>query len=393
MLATGLEVEKLVYGGDGLIRHEGQVVLTPFVLPGERVNAEIEKPKKGVAHGKVTAIAVESADRVKPECGYFGRCGGCHYQHMNYPAQLAAKKAILRETLERVGKLKDLPEIEVIAGDPWGYRNRAQFHVANGKLGYLEKGSHKLCAIESCPISSPMVNRTIASLNRMLKDRRWPKFIRSLEVFTNEADVQVNIMESDQPVAKRFFDWAAEEIPGLVTGALEYGQFRVSHGSFFQSNRFLAERMAEYALAGVSGKSAIDLYAGVGLFTLPMAGKFEKVMAVETGTGAIRDLEFNAKRVGLEIDTSVGNVDEYLRQREDGADFVLSDPPRTGLGKAVTARLNELRPGRMVLVSCDPATLARDLAALTEYRLESLALVDLFPQTFHVETVAKLSRG
>jgi 23S rRNA (uracil1939-C5)-methyltransferase len=306
---------------------------------------------------------------------------------------LAAKTAILRETLERVGKLKDLPEIEVIAGKPWGYRNRAQFHVQNGKLGYLERGSHKLCAIESCPISSPMINRAIASLNRMLKDRRWPKFIRSLEVFTNEAQVQVNILEYDQPVAKRFFEWCEEEIPGLVTGALEYGRFRVSHGSFFQSNRFLAERMAEYALAGATGKSAIDLYAGVGLFTLPLAEKFETVMAVETGTGAIRDLEFNAKRAGLKIDTSVGNVDEYLARREESADFVLADPPRTGLGKAVTHRLSELRPERIVLVSCDPATLARDLAALEDYRLESLAMVDLFPQTFHIETVAKLVGG
>jgi 23S rRNA (uracil1939-C5)-methyltransferase len=390
MVTTGLEIEKLVYGGDGLSRHEGQVVLTPFVLAGERVDVEIEKTKQGVARGKLETVTVKSADRVMPECEYFGRCGGCQYQHISYEGQLAAKQAILGETLERVGKLKELPEIAVIAGKPWGYRNRAQFHVQNGKLGYLERGSHKLCAIESCPISSPMINRAIASLNRMLKDRRWPKFIRSLEVFTNEASVQLNILEYDQPVAKRFFEWCEEEIPGLVTGALEYGRFRVSHGSFFQSNRFLAERMAEYAIEGVSGRSAIDLYAGVGLFTLPLAERFERVMAVETGTGAIRDLEFNAQRAGLKIDTSVGNVDEYLARREDGADFVLADPPRTGLGKAVTHRLSELRPEQMVLVSCDPATLARDLAALEGYRLESLAMVDLFPQTFHIETVAKL---
>jgi 23S rRNA (uracil1939-C5)-methyltransferase len=393
MVTTGLEVEKLVYGGDGLIRHEGQVVLTPFVLAGERVGVEIEKPKQGVARGKLAQLEVAAAERVKPECIYFERCGGCHYQHISYEAQKSAKAAILRETLERVGKLKDLPEIEVIAGPPWGYRNRAQFHLENGKLGYLQRGSHKLCAIEMCPIGSPTVNRAIASLNRMLKDRRWPKFIRSLEVFTNEAETQINIMEYDQPVAKRFFDWCEEEVPGLVTGALEYGRFRVSHGSFFQSNRFLAEKLAEYCLADASGSSAIDLYAGVGLFTLPMAEKFERVMAVETGTGAIRDLEFNAQRAGLKIDTSVGNVDEYLARREESADFVLADPPRTGLGKAVTHRLNELRPERMVLVSCDPATLARDLAALDGYRLESLALVDLFPQTFHIETVAKLVRS
>jgi 23S rRNA (uracil1939-C5)-methyltransferase len=385
-----LDVEKLVYGGDGLIRHEGQVVLTPFTIGGERVDVEIEPAKQGVARGKLAAIHTPSPERVAAQCEYFGKCGGCHYQHISYEGQLAAKKAILRETLERVGKLKDLPEIEVLSGKPWGYRNRAQFHVENGRLGYLQRGSHKLCAVESCPISSPMVNRAIASLNRMLKDRRWPKFVRELEVFTNEAEVQVNILEYDQPVAKRFFEWCEEEIPGLVTGALEYGRFRVSHGSFFQSNRFLAEPMAEYAIAGATGKSAIDLYAGVGLFTLPLAERFERVMAVETGTGAIRDLEHNAARAGLKIDTSVGNVEDYLAQREDGADFVLADPPRTGLGKAVTHRLNELRPGKLVLVSCDPATLARDLAALTEYRLESLALVDLFPQTFHLETVAKL---
>jgi 23S rRNA (uracil1939-C5)-methyltransferase len=393
MVTTGLEVEKLVYGGDGLIRHEGQVVLTPFTIGGERVDVEIEKVKQGVARGKLGTVTVASDQRVAPDCEYFGRCGGCHYQHISYQGQLAAKTAILQETLSRVGKLKDLPQIETISGKPWGYRNRAQFHVMNGKLGYLERGSHKLCAIESCPISSPMINRAIASLNRMLKDRRWPKFVKSLEVFTNEEQVQVNIMEYDQPVAKRFFDWCEEEIPGLVTGPLEYGRFRVSHGSFFQSNRFLAERMAEYSLEGASGKSAIDLYAGVGLFTLPLAEKFETVMAVETGTGAIRDLEFNAQRAGLKIDTSVGNVDEYLARREESADFVLADPPRTGLGKAVTHRLSELKPERVVLVSCDPATLARDLAALEDYKLESLALVDLFPQTFHIETVAKLIRS
>jgi 23S rRNA (uracil1939-C5)-methyltransferase len=393
MVTTGLEVEKLVYGGDGLIRHEGQVVLTPFVIGGERVDVEIDESKKGVARGKLETVTVPSGLRVTPDCEYFGRCGGCHYQHISYEGQLAAKTAILQETLTRVGKLKDLPEIEVISGKPWGYRNRAQFHILNGKLGYLQRGSHKLCAIESCPISSPMINRAIASLNRMLKDRRWPKFVKSLEVFTNEEQVQVNIMEYDQPVAKRFFEWCEEEIPGLVTGALEYGRFRVSHGSFFQSNRFLAQRMAEYSIEGASGKSAIDLYAGVGLFTLPLAEKFETVMAVETGTGAIRDLEFNATRAGLKIDTSVGNVDEYLARREETADFVLADPPRTGLGKMVTHRLSELRPEKVVLVSCDPATLARDLAALDEYKLESLALVDLFPQTFHIETVAKLVRA
>jgi 23S rRNA (uracil1939-C5)-methyltransferase len=225
----------------------------------------------------------------------------------------------------------------------------------------------------------------------MLRDRRWPKFIRSLEIFTNETEVQLNVIEYDQPVARRFFEWCADEIPNLVTGAIEYGIYRVSHGSFFQVNRFLVDAMVKTALAGAAGKAALDLYAGVGLFTLPLAAQFEKLTAVESGTGAIRDLEFNARRAGIQTESYAGNVDEYLLQKEDTWDFVLADPPRTGLGKTVTNRLNELRPPHIVIVSCDPATLARDLAALTNYHLDSLTLIDLFPQTFHIETIAKLS--
>jgi 23S rRNA (uracil1939-C5)-methyltransferase len=391
MLTTGLEVEKLVYGGDGLSRDAGRVVLTPFVLAGERIDVEVEATKKGVARGKLVAVAEPSAGRVIPQCEYFGRCGGCHYQHASYEAQLEAKRNILRETLERVGKLKDLPGIELISAEPWSYRNRSQFHIENGKLGYRERGSHKLCAIERCPISSAKINECITSLNRMLRDRRWPKFIRSLEIFTNETEVQLNVIEYDQPVARRFFEWCADEIPNLVTGAIEYGIYRVSHGSFFQVNRFLVDAMVKTALAGAAGKAALDLYAGVGLFTLPLAAQFEKLTAVESGTGAIRDLEFNARRAGIQTESYAGNVDEYLLQKEDTWDFVLADPPRTGLGKTVTNRLNELRPPHIVIVSCDPATLARDLAALTNYHLDSLTLIDLFPQTFHIETIAKLS--
>ncbi len=390
MLTTGLTVEKLVYGGDGLSRKDGQVILTPFVLADERVEAEVEEQKQGVARGKLMSVTDPSPRRVQPGCPYFGVCGGCHYQHASYEGQLEAKRGILLETLQRVGKLTDLPEIATIAGEPWGYRNRVQFHIENGKLGYRERGSRKLCAIEKCPISSPKINECIVALNAMLKDRRWPKFIRSLEVFTNEWEVQINILEYDQPVAKRFFDWCAEMIPGVVTGAVDYGEYRVSHGSFFQINRYLAEEMVQWVVKDRTGDTALDLYAGVGLFSLPLSENFGSVTAVESGTGAIRDLAFNAERAEIQISTCAGNVDEYLLQLEDTPDFVLADPPRTGLGKTVSSRLNEIGAERMVIVSCDPATLARDLAALTNYRIESLTLIDLFPQTFHIETIAKL---
>jgi 23S rRNA (uracil1939-C5)-methyltransferase len=391
MLTTGLDVEKLVYGGDGLSRNDGRVILTPFVLKGERIDVEMEPVKQGITRARLLEIIAPSVDRVAPQCPHFGTCGGCHYQHISYEAQLAAKKEILCETLERVGKLKDLPSINVISGEPWGYRNRVQFHIENKKIGYKERGSHKLCPIQTCPISSPKINECITILNTMVKHPRWPKFIRSIELFTNETDVQLNVLETDQPIAGRFFEWCREQLPGVVMGALEYGEFRVSHGCFFQVNRLLVDKMVETAIGDAAGTTALDLYSGVGLFSLPLAKKFEKVTAVESGSAAIRDLEFNAKRAGVSLGAHVMNVDEFLLKREETADFVLADPPRTGLGKTVTARLTELAPKKIALVSCDPATLARDLSALPTYRIDRITLIDLFPQTFHVETVVQLS--
>ncbi len=284
----------------------------------------------------------------------------------------------------------------MIAGEPWGYRNRVQLHIEDGRIGYREARSHKLCAIDHCPISSPKINETIAALARMAGDRRWPRFVRSLEIFTDEREVQLNVVEADRPVARRFFEWCWEEIGGLVTGALDYqGRFRVSGNSFFQVNRFLVDRLAEAATAGATGETALDLYAGVGLFTLPLAGKFRAVTAVESGGGAARDLQFNAERAGLRnVRAEQRTAEEFLSSLERAPDFVLLDPPRAGMGKAVVRRLAELRPARVTIVACDPATLARDLAALTAagFRMEKLTLVDLFPQTFHLETVAELGR-
>jgi 23S rRNA (uracil1939-C5)-methyltransferase len=392
MLTTGLEVEKLVYGGDGLSRSEGRVILTPFVLKGERIDVEIEPVKQGVTRAKLVEVTAPAAERVTPRCPHFGKCGGCHYQHISYEAQLTAKQEILRETLERVGKLQGLPEIGVIAGEPWGYRNRVQFHIENKKMGYKERGSHKLCPIQTCPISSPKINECITVLNTMVKHPRWPKFIRSIEIFTNETEVQFNVLETDQPIAGRFFEWCREQMPGMVTGALEYGEFRVSHGCFFQVNRMLVDRMVETAIGDAAGKTALDLYSGVGLFSLPLARKFERVTAVESGSAAVRDLEFNSARAGVSIGAHVMNVDEFLMKLEETPDFVLADPPRTGLGKTVTTRISELAPRRIAIVSCDPATLARDLSALPGYKIDSITLIDLFPQTFHIETIVQLTR-
>ncbi|HYW46130.1 MAG TPA: class I SAM-dependent RNA methyltransferase [Bryobacteraceae bacterium] len=390
-------VEKLVYGGDGLARLEGRVVFVPFVLPGERVRAEVEQEKPGWLRARPLEVVEPAAARVAPPCPYFARCGGCHYQHAPYQEQLSAKREILAEELRRLGKIAAPNEVDVISAEPLGYRNRAQFHIQNGRLGYWEARSHNLCAIEACPISSPKVNGAIRALNGMLRDPRWPPFVRSLEVFTDERQVQLNVLETERPVARRFFDWCAETISGLVSGPLDYqGRFRVSGNSFFQVNRFLADRLVETAIDGARGETALDLFAGVGLFSLALAERFGEIGAVESAAGAVRDLEFNAARAGRSnLRAEHGSAEAYLTRLERAPDFVLLDPPRAGLGKAVVRRLIELRPPDIAIVSCDPATLARDLAGLTAagYQVERMTLVDLFPQTFHLETVVRLKNG
>jgi 23S rRNA (uracil1939-C5)-methyltransferase len=389
-------VEKLVYGGDALARLDGRVTLAPFALPGERIRAAAEREKPGLIRARTLAVLEPSPQRVAPRCPYFGRCGGCHYQHAGYEFQLASKSAILAEELRRLGRIEPPPEIAVAAAEPWGYRNRAQFHIENGRLGYREARSHKLCAIESCPISSPKINEAIGALAGMLRDSRWPRFVRSLEIFTDERQVQLNVLEAERPVARRFFDWCAETIPGLVAGALDYqDRFRVSRNAFFQVNRYLADKLVEIALdgAGAGGETALDLYAGVGLFSLELARRFRQVTAVESGAAAAGDLVFNAERAALaNLRAERRTTEAYLESLERAPDFVLLDPPRAGLGKTVVQRLIDLRPPAVTIVACDPATLSRDLAALlgSGYRVEKMTLVDLFPQTYHLETVVRL---
>jgi 23S rRNA (uracil1939-C5)-methyltransferase len=388
-------VEKLVYGGDGLARVEGRVVFAPFVLPGERIRVHAEQEKPGLVRARTLEVLEPAPERVAAPCPVFGRCGGCHYQHAPYEYQLAAKRDILADQLRRLGKMEPPERIAVAVGEPWGYRNRAQLHIDGRHIGYRQAGSHRLCEVKQCPVASPKINETIHALAGMLHNPRWPRFVRSLEIFTDEQQVQLNVLDSDHPVAKRFFDWCAAEIPALVEGALDYqGQFRVSRHSFFQVNRFLLDRLVEVALEGAEGETALDLYAGVGLFSLALARGFKEVTAVESGSGAVRDLQFNAERAALaNLRAEQRTAEEYLQKLERAPDFVLLDPPRAGLGKAVVRRLAELRPRQVAIVSCDPATLARDLAGLTAagYSVEQMTLVDLFPQTYHLETVVRLS--
>jgi 23S rRNA (uracil1939-C5)-methyltransferase len=289
--------------------------------------------------------------------------------------------------LRRVGKLPYEGEIDVISAEPLGYRNRAQFHIANEKIGYLAARSHELVALDGdCPISSPRLNQALALLRERLSDRRFPRFVSSIEVFTNEQDVQFNVLEAERQVAKIFYEWMESTV--ALNYPTKYGTFRVSPRSFFQVNRFLIEPLVDAAIHGAEGKSALDLYAGVGLFAMPLTAKFETVIGVESSPSAVRDLEVTVAKAQPEH----ARVEDYIAKLEKAPDFILADPPRAGLGKSVVANLNRVAAPRITIVSCDPATLARDLAGLKDYAIEQLTLVDLFPQTYHLETVARLVR-
>jgi 23S rRNA (uracil1939-C5)-methyltransferase len=383
-------VDKWVYGGEGLARIEGRVVLVPHVLPGETVRIDFGKD----VHASLVEVLTPAPERLAqgdPPCPLFTICGGCHYQHAPYEYQVARKVEILREQLQRVGKIKFEGEIGVISGPPLGYRNRAQFHIAGGKIGYLAARSHELVPVEGeCPVSSPRLNQALAEMRERLSDPRFPRFVQAIELFTNESDVQINVIESERAVARRFYEWT--ESKQAIDYQTSFGTFRVSSKSFFQVNRFLVEKLVEAGLTGQAGDTALDLYAGVGLFAVSMARRFRSVTAVETGSSAAHDLEFNASRAGLAVKVEQARVEDYLERLQVTPEFVLADPPRAGLGKDVVAHLLRLAPPRITIVSCDPATLARDLAGLAGYQIESMTMVDLFPQTFHLETIARLRR-
>ena len=280
--------------------------------------------------------------------------------------------------MRRVGKIEFAGDIGIISGEPWQYRNRVQLHVEDGKVGYFAQGSRDLVAIDHCPIASPKLNQTIGKIDA-------PQASTALELFTNETDVQVNVVD-------RVPRQALTALAALgVTTPIEYEGFQVSRNSFFQVNRSLIDRLVECELRGAQGDAkgewAVDLYAGVGLFSKKLTERFAKVTAIESGSSSFRDLTHNFAQAAVNA-----NVEDYLASLEETPDFILADPPRAGLGKQVVKELARIRAPRLTIVSCDPATLARDLQGLIaeNYRLEKITLVDLFPQTFHLETVVEL---
>jgi 23S rRNA (uracil1939-C5)-methyltransferase len=426
-----LGIEKAIYGGDGLARlppnegGPGKSVFVPFVLPGEQVEAAILEEKRGFARARLEAIVEPSRLRVRPPCPYFQRCGGCHYQHTGYENQLVLKADILRETLRRTTKIELACELQVHLSPEWNYRNRTRLKVQwkpQFALGYYRHHSHDLLPVEECPISSPLINRGIRTLWAQGSTGSMPEAVKEVELFADDSDSSlllevycghstsskdaeqicndlsailaelhgVTVFEQQRPDQRsepvKLASWGAESIFYKADGT----GYRVSAGSFFQVNRFLIDELVKTVTEGASGELALDLYAGVGLLSVALARSFSQVIAVEASQTSYDDLRHNATP---EVKALHVTTERFLAKATGHRpDLVVVDPPRAGLGENVVRGLARLEAPRVIYVSCDPSTLARDLRGLVGcgYKIEQPHLLDLFPQTFHIESVFHL---
>lgn len=412
-------IEKMVYGGEGLARTPEGVVLIPLVLPGETVRVEMDQPHKGVRRGRLLEVIDAAPGRVEAGCPYFKRCGGCQYQHIDYSRQLEYKKQILIECFERIGKIHlDVP-VTVVSGEPWQYRNRTRLqltkHASHFEIGYFELLSHRLCAIDRCPISSPSINQMIELLAGGVGFSCFPDGSAEIELFASDSGQMLATVYSNQPVPPDFAKRLKAAIPSLESvcwqqkipgkpakrtvwgnGALTYhvGEFhyRVSHDSFFQANRFLLRQFVDLVLDGLEGKKALELYAGVGFFTVPLAHRFETIAAVESSDSSAADLASNIGVAGARVKSYRLTAEKFLATASPIWDSIIADPPRAGLSTTAREHIARLRPEHFVYISCDPTTLVRDIADLLRsgYHICSVHLIDQFPQTFHLETVVRL---
>jgi len=425
-----VRIEKLVYGGDGLAHHDGHTVFVPLVLPGELVRIESSARKKKFIRGRLEHVVEPSPERVPAPCPHFGRCGGCQYQHMPYEAQLRYKADILRETLGRIGRIQWTGAIETQASPPFGYRNRAQWKLrtnpagspGDAAIGYFEMGSTKLCAVTECTILSPRLADTFSRLRELVSQGKVLSAIDEIEAFADSSDEKIllnlsgeRLSDSPESIASALRrslpnveslliqDRRADTFhlagPGYLTYEASGNSFRVGHLSFFQVNRFLIEALVEAVIGTQRGRLALDLYAGVGLFTVALTKQFERVIGVESNLAAAKDLETNLEQSGgASVSSRNVTAEGFLSRWHETPDLVVLDPPRAGVEGEALVHLKKLAPARIHYVSCDPATLARDLAQLVgtngagPYDIESMNLFDIFPQTYHMEVLVRLRR-
>ena len=392
-----VEVERILPGGVGLAHAGGQTVFVALAAPGDRALVRVERARGAVAFASIKELLAPAPARVEPPCPYFGRCGGCDFQQLDYPAQLEAKVGIIRDCLRRIAHLDAPADIPVTPSPAeWRYRSRArwQYDPLRKHLGYYERGTHHVIDVVECPVAAPPVQEKLTALRRRMNEDDLPEGAAEFEAVAGDRGVSLTPPLGDEDAREQ-------------ERAIGPERYRFGAGCFFQINHALLSPLVGAGLGDAAGHSALDLSSGVGLFTLPLARRFTRVHAVEgnplSADYARRNLSA-AQLSNARVETS--HVGDWLSRHtptllSDPAasqtpfDFVLLDPPRTGAEPETLDALLALSPPHVSYVSCDPATLARDLRALTEgggYKLAAIQALDMFPQTHHVETVVHLKK-
>jgi len=405
-----IQIDRLAFGGEGVGRVEGLVVFVPLAAPGDVLDVQIVETKKNFARGSIVHIIRPSADRRQPPCQYYGDCGGCQLQHLSYEAQLRAKSDFIRDSMRKIGGIEWPHEIEVKRSPELSYRSRAQLKLdreeaAAGALesrqpgpseqhdrvliGFHRRSSHSVCDIEECVVLEPELNSALAELRTTLNSpgARRVELPRAIDLAAGDSRVAAH-----PPAAGIAADPIKRRIGRFI--------YQFSASTFFQANPSVLADLIDSATLEAKGETAVDLYAGVGLFTLPLATAFKRVIGVESSA---ESAAFAAANIGA---SGLSNIvfrrrrsEDWLREHADAiaagrqvaTDFMLVDPPRGGV-EGAGRHLIRAAPVEICYVSCNPATLSRDLARLIKhgYRIEKLLGLDLFPQTYHVETIARL---
>lgn len=380
-----LDIETMAYGGDGVGRHEGMVVFVPFTCDGDRLEVEIVQVKKTFVRARVTQLIIPSSHRVTPPCRYYGSCGGCCYQHIEYTHQLELKRKQVEDAFVRIGKV-DNPPVRDTVGSPlsYHYRGKADFHVRKSKgsrpaIGFIDVMQKGVLDIEHCEIVDESINQVLS---------------------------RIRTVPAGSAQEKRTIVWSAEDAgpssqKGCIARTVKDKTLLTPVDGFFQANGALVGKLVDEvisacALSGV--ETVIDAYCGCGLFTLFLAAHAGRVLGIEENKEAVAAAQSNAEREGLDNATFVaGDVAEILRSTQVGSeiDAVVLDPPRTGCDVDALSSLIELKPQRICYISCNPTTQARDCRYLLDagYRLRYLQPLDMFPQTGHIEVVGLLEKS
>ncbi|MCX8118344.1 MAG: class I SAM-dependent RNA methyltransferase [Desulfobacterota bacterium] len=420
-----VKIYSMAFGGTGVGRIDGKVIFVPGTLAGEEVVVEITSEKKDYLIGQVKEILTSSPLRVQAPCPYFGTCGGCQWQHIDPSAQETFKKEILIDLLHRIAGLKEVPVISTApSSPPFGYRIRVQCKVQRSRIGFFAQQSRRIVEVEGCLIAHSLINLIL----RHLRERP--------HLLSGAAQIEINVSPDEgkgilvlhgclPPKGKKPFlkdllqppsplkgialtrkgDWEFLGDPYLnLTVPLKRGErtmafrFRVSPGSFCQVNPYqnpqLIQTVLEFGDLG-KGDRVLDLYAGIGNLSLPLAAETGWVMGIEEDATAVADARYNAKVNRIKnCQFRLGRVEEKLGEAGEGWKLLVLDPPRAG-GKRITEEITRLAPEKIVYVSCDPATFSRDVHFFVKkgYALQQVRLIDMFPQTYHMEVVGLFLRS